>query len=91
VGRTEPQEITLEQWKAALEVLPPAHWERSGPFEAFQCSEHFSGRLTSTYLRRGQRAWQFTDVAGMGIDAIIKRVRKHLGEQATAAQQGESA
>jgi len=85
VGRTEPQEITREQWDSALEVLPPNHWERQGMFESFQCSEHWSGRLTSTYLRRGLRYWQFTDIAGMGIVAIIERVRAHLAATNGAA------
>lgn len=78
VGRTDPQEITRQQFIDALEILPPNHWQTRGPFESFQCSEHWSGRLTSTYLRRGSRCWQFTDIAGMGIDAIIERVRQHI-------------
>lgn len=88
VGRTEPEEITREQWTEALEVLPPNYWEHRGPFESFQCSEHFSGRLTATYLRRGSRCWTFRDVAGIGIDAIIERVRQHIavhGKQEQAA------
>lgn len=84
VGRTEPEEITPEQWMQSLECLPPNNWHRKGIFECFQSCEHYSGRLTATYLRRGQRAWVFKDIAGMSIDAIIERVRVHLAAQHAA-------
>lgn len=85
LGRTEPQEITRDAWQAALEILPPDHHERRGPFEAFQCIERRTGRLTATYLRRGSRCWSFTDVAGVGIDYIIERVRRHLADASREA------
>jgi hypothetical protein len=75
---TAPQEITRVQWVEALEVLPPDCWEQRGPFESFQCSERFTGRVTATYLRRGMRYWTFRGVHGMGIEAIIETVRRHL-------------
>lgn len=85
-GRTEPVEITLDQWRDALEILPPANWHRAGAFESFQSCEHFSGRLTATYLRRGGRAWMFTDLAGMSLDDIVAKVRQRLGATAGAEQ-----
>jgi hypothetical protein len=75
---TAPQEIDRAQWVEALEILPPDCWERRGPFESFQCCERFRGRITSTYLRRGMRYWTFRGPHGMGIEAIIETVRRHL-------------
>lgn len=75
---TAPAEITADQYWQALEILPPDCWERRGPFESFQCSERITGRVAATYLRRGQRFWSFRGIHGMGIDAVIETVRRHL-------------
>lgn len=75
---TAPVEISHDQWRDALEILPPDCWEQRGPFQSFQCSERITGRVAATYLRRSQRYWSFHGIHGMGIDAVIETVRRHL-------------
>ena len=85
---SQPEPITSEAFNDALEMLPPNNWVHNGMFESFQCCEHFSGRITATYLRRGLKAWVFRDVAGMTHDAIVEKVRAYL---ARTAQEGGAA
>lgn len=72
--RTDPKEITEEQWTEALEVLPPMHWGRWLGVESFCMSEFYSGRMTNIYAKFNGKFWQFMDDAYMGGEAIARKV-----------------
>lgn len=72
--RTEPKEITQEQWTEALEVLPPMNWGRWLGVESFCMSEFYSGNMTNIYAKCNGRYWSFMDSADIGGEAIARKV-----------------
>lgn len=75
---TEPEEITKEQWWEALECLPPESWQNNGGGESFVMMEYYSGRITSIYVRLGQRYFTFRDVANLPHLDRLAKARKAL-------------
>lgn len=59
--KTEPKEITGEQWLDMLECLPPVARKRDGSGESFKMSERTAGAITGIYVRIGERYFQFYD------------------------------
>jgi hypothetical protein len=57
-----PEAITKEVWWEALECLPPESWQNNGGGESFVMSEYYSGRITSIYVRLGERYFTWHDV-----------------------------
>lgn len=76
--RTEPEQITEEEWIEALEVLPPMKWGRALGVESFRMSEFYSGNITSIYARVGDSCWKFRDDAYMPIEEISRRIHKAM-------------
>lgn len=59
--RSEPQEITVDKWDYALNVLPPVSWKNDGDTESFKISERLTGAITAIYVRLGERYFTFND------------------------------
>ena len=74
-----PKEITKEEWWEALEVLPPESWQHSGGGESFVMMEYYSGRITSIYVRLGDRYCTFHDVANLPHLDRLAKARTLLG------------
>lgn len=72
--KTEPQEITREQFIYALEVLPPVGWRTAKGVESFKMSERFYGNVTAIYARVEKRYFTFNDLITLPADAIADRV-----------------
>lgn len=79
VFRTEPEQITVEQWIEALECLPPMKWGSILGVESFRCSEFYSGSITAIYARVGDSCWKFRDNAYMPMEEISRRVLLAMG------------
>lgn len=47
--KTSPIKISEEDFTAALEVLPPLHWQIHGDCSSFMSSEFHSGNVTNIY------------------------------------------
>lgn len=60
-AKTEPEEITLDTWNYALNVLPPVSWKNDGGSESFKISERLTGAITAIYVRLGERYFTFND------------------------------
>jgi len=72
--KTEPQEITKEQFIYALEVLPPVGWRTARGVESFKMSERFYGSVTAIYARIGKRYFTFNDLISLPADEIADRI-----------------
>lgn len=77
-----PQPITPEDFTCALECLPPAGWRNHAGWEVFQSSELFSGRITRTYAKRGERAFSWLDVMGTPAGDIARKAAAAVGSLA---------
>jgi len=70
---TDAHEITRAEWWEALECLPPESWQHAGGGESFVMMEYYSGRITSIYVRLGERYFTFRDVANLPhLDRLAK-------------------
>lgn len=49
------EEITEEEYRDALECLPPMRWNKVSGIEFFQMSERYEGEWTATYANIGER------------------------------------
>lgn len=78
--RTEPVEITAEQWTEALEVLPPLDHVYDGTACTFKCMEMLCGRITAVYCRIGKRCFTFNDYASIKHADILTKVMRHLAK-----------
>lgn len=83
--KTDPRQITEEDFDYALNVLPPMQWVRGDHYESFMMSERTNGTVTGIYARVGSTYWKFEDTCTLAHTAIIAKVRKAM-EQATAAE-----
>jgi hypothetical protein len=70
---SEPVEITRETFWEALEVLPPEDWQGGAGGESFLMMEYYSGRITTVYVRIGERYCMFRDVCSL---SHLKRLAK---------------
>lgn len=76
--KTEPVEITEEQFHEMLEVLPPEDMQRDVHGSSFKVCEYISGRITSIYVAMGKRYFAFNDLASLPHLAIMEKVKKSL-------------
>ncbi len=72
--RRPVQEIDIEVFGDALDVLPPEDWQHDAIGESFKMSEHLSGQITHIYARIGKRYFAFTDSAYLPHAEIMARV-----------------
>lgn len=81
-GLIEPaREISRNDWWEALECLPPESWQHAGGGESFVMMEYYSGRITSIYVRLGERYFTFRDVANLPHLDRLAKARKALNPQ----------
>ena len=68
--RTNPIEITKDQFTYALEVLPPVGWRTAKGVESFKMSERYYGQMTAIYVRIGRRYFTFRDAVTLTAERI---------------------
>lgn len=73
---TEPVEITPERFDEMLNVLPPQRWVTGNDCESFEMCEHTSGRVTTVFVRNGQKYFEFQAVAGQSLAAHMRKLRE---------------
>ena len=81
--RSDPVEITREQYMSALGALPPMRWGTALGVESFRLSEFYSGHMTNIFARCGGRYWQFMDDAYMPAEEIAHKVGKAMQKEVT--------
>jgi len=79
-ARTDPVEITDQEYIEALEVLPPLDWHGGRGKESFKSSEFFVSNITSIYVNLGTRYFTFRDVATLSHQEIMSRCRNHIAK-----------
>lgn len=72
--KSEPQEISEDDFDYMLEVLPPVGWVRRVDCESFKMSERYHGDITSIIARIGDRFFSFKDVIYMNHDHIMEKI-----------------
>lgn len=72
-AKSEPQEITHEEWDDALNVLPPLRWINRMGAETFRMSEFYCGTVTNTYVRIGERYAKWRDDISVTHDELARR------------------
>lgn len=77
--RTNPQEISEEDYLEAFSVLPPMKYHSLGGVDSFRMTEFYSGQMTYIYAHCQGRYWRFIDDAYMKTDAIVAKVRAAQG------------
>lgn len=73
-NKSEPEEISEDDFEYMLEVLPPVGWIRRVDCESFKMSERYQDDVTAIYARIGQRFFTFKDVIYMKHDHIIEKI-----------------
>ncbi len=86
-AKSEPEEISSEQWHYALNVLPPVSWH-DGFGESFKISERTTGSITSIYVRLNDRHFTFSDDIRTPHDKCCKRVFHSPAYRTTAQASG---
>jgi len=76
--KTEPQEITKEQYWEMLECLPPVDWTRGDTFEYFKLSERISGSITGIYIKYRNKYYTFSDSIYMKRGEILNKLTQAL-------------
>ena len=76
--KTEPVEITEDEFLKALNVLPPVRWTHRSDSESFKISERLYGSITAIYARIGDRYYTFSDNIALPHDDIISRIKQSL-------------
>lgn len=71
---TEPREISEEDFREALNCLPPMNWNNYGAFEYFHMSEFTISHYTGTYVRCGEKFFYWTDSAYATVDQIREKL-----------------
>ena len=82
--RSDPVEITYDEFQEALNVLPPEDWNTWTMTESFKMSERTSGAITAIYVRIGSepdqaRYYCFSDSFTMKHTAIVRLVLEKTG------------
>lgn len=72
--RTEPEEITAEDWQRAFEVMPLMKWQLLRGVESFRMTEFYSGSITTIYAKCDGRHWKFMDDAYMPTEQVVTKV-----------------
>lgn len=71
---TTPAQISAEDFKAALDALPPCNWRRLGGFECFAFMECVSGSMTTIYARVRDVYWSFVGHKSLTAGEIMERI-----------------
>jgi hypothetical protein len=72
--RSEPEEITAEQWHYALNVLPPVAWRSTPNGESFKMSERTVHSITAIYVLMNDRYFSFHDSIFTPHDECCRKV-----------------
>lgn len=81
--KTDPVEIDAEDYRFALEVLPPEGYSGSAAGESFKMIERISGRITTVYARLGKRFFKFKDLHTIKHDEIVAKIQSSKAYAAT--------
>lgn len=81
--RSDPVQITEDQYFYALECLPPLDWQVRGGGESFKMVERYSGRMTNIYAKLGNTYWQLMDVDTLPHAEIMAKVSEAARKEAT--------
>lgn len=73
---TKAVRVSKKKWHEALNVLPPARWERYGDVEFFHVNEHIVGSLVDWYIRVGERYYHFVDRYNLPSDKVMGGFKK---------------
>lgn len=73
-AKTEPEEITAEEYKEKLDILPPVALTWSPGSGSFKICEPYIGGVHSIYARLGDRHFTFRDMVTMKHDEICTKV-----------------
>lgn len=69
------------EFSSALGCMPPQNWTSGQGAESFEFMEHYSGRITSAFIRyRSGKAYSFFVVAGTPHADKLARVARHCGD-----------
>lgn len=74
-AKTDPVEITAEQWNEMLCVLPPVRWTKTAAGESFKLSERTTGLITGIYVIVADRYFTFQDSILLPHEDCCERVR----------------
>lgn len=83
---SEPVEISRDAFIDALECLPPQGWIRAGDSESFKFLEHWSGPITTIYVRIGADYWKFLAHYKLTHYEVLQHVRAHQKRSVIAVQ-----
>lgn len=72
--KSEPKEITKDEYWYALEVLPPVGWKGHSGAESFKMCERLTGSITAIYVQIGARYFVFNDDIRTPHDKCVDRV-----------------
>lgn len=70
---TPVQSCTQEQFKIALEALPPLDWKRDQQGESFKMSEFHCYQITRIYVRIRDTFYTFMDRASLSHQDIVSK------------------
>lgn len=83
--RTDPVEITEEQYMNALNILPPVGFAKVDGVESFKFLEATCGRITTIFAQVGKRFFKFDDVYNMPASKIAERINALVSKEGVRA------
>jgi hypothetical protein len=83
--RTDPVEITEEQYMNALNILPPVGFAKVDGVESFKFLEATCGRITTIFAQVGKRFFKFDDVCNMPASKIAERINALVSKEGVRA------
>ena len=90
--RQPPTPVTSEEYRAALENLPPEDWVQRPGEASFKISEYRSGHITRIYCRIGSNHFTLCDESTLTHEQITARCRARLSSPpvlvATSVERG---
>lgn len=71
-------EITEDEFRHALGLMPPVDWQRTESAESFKMSERLFANITAIYCRLGARYFRFNDGVTMSHAHIVDHVQRKI-------------
>ncbi len=81
----DPVEITREQFKEMLEVLPPRKWTCTRAVEVFHMSERITYSVVSWFVRIGERCYTFCNTDKLSTQQAVEKVQAFIDSQKETA------
>lgn len=70
---TDPREISQEDWRYLLEVLPPCKWVRHSNAESFHISERITHDIVTWAVRINGNFYRFDDTCRLSHDDVVRK------------------